>query len=108
MAGVPKPKNDLANLPPMPVKMPVNAAPQKPANRGDGKARSKAQDAVTKAERRVQDAEAQLSEVEKLLASGKAGLDMITLASDYARAQDAVNVAVSGWETASAEWESLA
>ncbi|MBC8140310.1 MAG: ABC-F family ATP-binding cassette domain-containing protein [Armatimonadetes bacterium] len=104
MAGVPKPKNDLANLPPVPVKV----APPKPVNRGDGKARSKAQDAVAKAERRVQDAEGKLSEVEALLASGKTGLDMVTLASDYARAQDAVNVAVAAWETASAEWESFA
>ena len=99
MASVPKPKNDLASLPPV---------PPRPSNRGDGKARAKAQDAVAKAERAVQTAENKLAEIEALLASGKSGLDMVAVAADYARAQYTVTVAVAAWETASADWEAIA
>ena len=106
MAGIPTPKNDLANLDTTVVPAKPSPAP-KPANRVDGKTRSKAKDAIDKAERTVQSAEAKLSEVETLLASGKKGLDMVTLAADHAKAQAHVDAAVTAWEKASAEWEAV-
>jgi ATP-binding cassette subfamily F protein 3 len=62
------------------------------------KARIRARDAVEKAERAVQTAEARLAEIEGILSRTGVGIDVVSLATEHARLQAEVNQAISQWE----------
>ena len=71
------------------------------------KMRVKAQEAVEKAERTVQTHESRLAEVETILASGNTNADLVALAADHTRLRAALDAALTDWEQATAEQESL-
>lgn len=104
----------LASVPAKPKAKPVptpNTQPPTPASslspRELSRARVKAQDALTRAERDVQTLEAQLSELEARLADPRKGMDMVSLALEHTRKKEAVDLAVTAWEDAARELELL-
>jgi len=71
------------------------------------KARIKAHDTVTRAERAVHQNESRLAEVEAALATGGKDVDLIALAAEHTRLQGEIEAAVAAWERAVAEQEAL-
>jgi ATPase subunit of ABC transporter with duplicated ATPase domains len=76
------------------------AAPQ--SSREQQKQRGKTEAAMARAETRISELEAELAGIEVKLASG-GGLDVVSLAADHSRVQDALTAAMAEWETLAAE-----
>ena len=77
--------------------------PQVPQNsREQQKQRGKTEAAMARAETRISELEAELAGIEVKLASG-GGQDVVALAADHARVQDALTAAMAAWETLAAE-----
>lgn len=71
------------------------------------KSRTRAREAVEKAEKMVAALEERLAGVEAALAAGGAGADMVGLAAEHTRLRDELEAKVAEWERAAAEWEAL-
>ena len=77
--------------------------PQVPQNsREQQKLRGKTEAAMARVETRISELEAELAGIEVKLASG-GGQDVVALAADHARVQDALTAAMAAWETLAAE-----
>ncbi len=100
-ASVPRPKMEIAA--PSASVAPV----QRGNSREQNKARARAQEAVEKAERAVQGAESKLAVVEASLSSGDPKADIVALAAEHTRLRAGVDAAITVWERAVSEHESL-
>jgi ATP-binding cassette subfamily F protein 3 len=107
---------DAPSAPPIHVPQPKIAIPQSQSpiqssiastmsHRDLSKARVKAREMVEKTEKTVQTTEARLAEVESQLAGGKG--DLVALAAEHTRLRAEVDKAITLWERASADEESL-
>jgi ATP-binding cassette subfamily F protein 3 len=76
------------------------AAPQN--SREQQKQRGKTEASMARAETRISELEAELAGIEVKLASG-GGHDVVALAADHSRVQDALTAAMAEWETLAAE-----
>jgi ATPase subunit of ABC transporter with duplicated ATPase domains len=88
----------------------VAAVPPPPtvSARDLSKARIKAREAVERAERAVQTREIRLAEVEAALSSGHGnGADLVALAAEHTRLRTEVDAAITDWERAVADVETL-
>ena len=82
---------------------PAASQPQAPQNsREQQKQRGKTEAAMARVETRISELEAELAGIEVKLASG-GGLDVVALAADHSRVQDALTAAMAEWETLAAE-----
>lgn len=93
---------------PPPVPAPSSAASTM-SPRDLNKARIKAREAASKAEREVQTRETRLAQVEVSLASGSGnGVGLVALAAEHTRLREAVDTAIADWEKAVTAEEILA
>jgi ATP-binding cassette subfamily F protein 3 len=88
--------------PKKPQAAPASKPQAAPSTREQQKQRSKTEAAMARAETRISQLEAELAGIEVKLASG-GGQDVVALAADHARVQDALTAAMADWEQLAAE-----